>query len=231
MLSKSIKELHQVQSNILLLLASKPKSSFTELNQGKLPTDWFSFHLRQLIKNGFVEKLADKKYILTTLGKKLSLQIEAEGSIFGTSQRISILLVVKKDNKYLVQYREVEPFRKYWEFPTKRVAFGESPFDAAQKLLTDETGLKGEFNFIGLLHKVEKSGESEIFDDKYYLVFTTDRVSGELIEECNQGKNYWLTENEFRKKELLHFDLESTFALLSKGKSNLEEVVGKIIDY
>jgi ADP-ribose pyrophosphatase YjhB (NUDIX family) len=226
-----IKELHQAQSNILLLLASKPQSSFADLNQSKLSSDWFSFHLRQLIKNDFVQKLENKKYVLTPSGKKLSLQIEANGSTLGTSQRMSVLLVVKKENKYLVQQRKIEPFRKYWEFPTKRVNFGESPFDTAKRLLKDEAGLKGEFNFIGVLHKIEEGIEGGTFDDKYYLVFTVEYVGGEFIEEFNQGKNYWLTKNEFKEKELIHFDLQATFDLLDRSKSNFEEVVGKIVDY
>lgn len=219
--------MHHIQAKILTYLQKNSQGSFAELNQEKLPNDWFSYHLRQVVKNDWVEK-QDTTYTLTNQGKKVVLQI-GDDDLLMVNQRISVLLVVINNGKYVVQHRQEEPFNGYWEFPTVKVKYGELPKGVAKSLLNQELGLEGEVSFKGINHKLEKSGQ-DIFDDKYYFVFAAESITGELTSDFYGGTNHWLTKSELLAKEKKHFDLNNTFRL-TEEQVGILDVSEKLKNY
>jgi ADP-ribose pyrophosphatase YjhB (NUDIX family) len=205
--------MHHIQAKILTYLQKNSRGTFAELNQEKLPNDWFSYHIRQVIKNGWVEKY-DTAYSLTKNGKKVVLQV-GDDDVLMENQRLSVLLVVTNGKKYVVQHRHEEPFKSYWEFPTVKIKYSELPKNVAQSLLKQELGLKGKVTFRGINHKIEKSAQ-DVFDDKYYLVFMAENITDELKTEFEGGTNHWLSKSEFLNKEKKHFDLKNTFSLIEE---------------
>jgi 8-oxo-dGTP pyrophosphatase MutT (NUDIX family) len=224
-------ELHPIQAKVLTSLAKNSPATFAQLNTDNLSTDWFSYHLKYLYKHGLIEKNEHKNYRLTQSGKKLALQFDPNTISLNAAQRLSVLLIVKSAEKLLIQQRSSEPFKDFWEFPTHRIGFGESPLVAAQNLLKKEANLSGTFTFMGVLHKVEKTPDSETFDDKYYLVYEVTYVVGELAPTFEFGTNHWLNQKDFLAKEHIHYDVPSTFLIDRNGPSQLEEVSGNIQNY
>jgi hypothetical protein len=224
----SKKEINIIQAKILLSLAQMSEAKFSDLNEENLTTDWFSYHLRQVNKYGWVEK-NDSLYLLTKEGKKIALQLNKDDYTYEKVQRISVLLIIKLKNKYLIQQRKTEPFYGYWEFPTKKVGFGNNPDQEAKKLLLDETGLKGNLKFIGINHKIELIRNST-FDDKYYFVFSVSNVIGNINKSFSEGDNYWLLKKDFLNKDKKHFDLDNTFDLFNED-SLIKDVKREIENY
>lgn len=223
--------MHHCQQKIISTLAFKTQASFAELNVDQLTTDWFSFHLRQVVKNNLVQKLPNGQYTLTDEGKKQSLQLDFAADQSEKSPRLSVLLVVKNQEKYVVQQRKRQPFQGFWEFPTKKIGFGQSPLAVVQNVLASELGLEGAAEFVGVLHKLERHQEHELFDDKYYLVFLVENAHGSLQTSCAEADSFWLTRAEFDAKELSHFDQTATFELLNPSSNQLKEVVGEVEMY
>lgn len=62
-------QLNSVQGDILRRLFTQDGLRFSQVNEAKLPTDQFSYHLRQLQKVGLIAKLPDQTYGLTVRGK------------------------------------------------------------------------------------------------------------------------------------------------------------------
>ncbi len=220
--------IHPVQAQIVLLLLSQSNQSFSQLNKGELTNDWFSYHLRQVIKKGWVEK-SGKKYVLSSVGKKLALQVNPQEYELSQPQRVSVLLVIQDDDNYLIQQRLSEPFYGVWEFPTARIPFGVQAQQFAEELLKQETGIITKLQFCGVNQKVETKNKA-FFDDKYYLVFKGLKEGGEMLLNFPGGKNFWLTKQELLAKEKTHFDLRNTLRII-EGKSEMTFINGEVSEY
>jgi ADP-ribose pyrophosphatase YjhB (NUDIX family) len=219
-------DLHEIQISILKELSVDEKKPFSKLNVLKLDSDLFSYHLRQLVKNNFVTK--DEGYTLTTVGKKELLAYNNQNQPL-QHQRISILLIVKNGERYVVQKRNVAPFKDFWEFPTMKVPYGKSVEESFSLLTETELGLSGKANFLGIVHKTELLNQNLVFDDQYYLVFLIENSKGSLKKTFEEGSNHWLTLNQFKEKKT-HFDLEATLDVLNK-EAVVSEVAEEVSDY
>lgn len=222
-----MRQLHSTQAQILTLLLDGQKK-FAELNVTTMSNDWFSYHLRQSIAKGWVIKITNG-YKLSMAGKNLALQLDTDSLDISNYQRLSVLLVVQNGDKYLVQQRSTEPFKGVWEFPTSRIPFGYQPSFFAESLLQQETSLKANFTFIGINQKIE-TRQNSVFDDKYYLVFYSDKLSGRLQKCFSGGSNHWLSKEEFLQKSSVHFDLDNTFDII-ENKTIVSSITGEIEDY
>lgn len=70
-------DVHPIQANILRELLFVTNGSFGKLNKNKIGSDSFSFHLKQLINWGLVEK-TEGKYHLTTRGKEFANRFDTD---------------------------------------------------------------------------------------------------------------------------------------------------------
>src|SRR5580698_5623276 len=88
---------------------------FSEINTAKLPTDVFSYHLRQLIKAKLIEKLPDQTYRLTVVGKRQTDVLYPSGtgtSIIDQESISALLFATKRVNNqavYLAHRRMIVP--------------------------------------------------------------------------------------------------------------------------
>lgn len=106
--------------------------------------------------------------------------------------------IINKDtNEVLVQERI-----KSWEgvaFPGGKLEYGESIVPSVKREVYEETGLK--------LNSVKLCGLKDWFDktkEERYLVFlfTSSDYEGDLLDETDEGKVYWVKENELKEKTL-----------------------------
>ena len=182
--------LHPLQVELLLSLRKVSPQAFAQLQPSDIDSDLLSYHLRRLVKANLIEKESNG-YALSKSGKKLSIQLNPQTLSMYKFQRLSVLLVLTKNEKVLVQQRNIDPFSGYWEFPTQKVAFGQSIEQAAKELLRTETGLTTSLDFLGINHKVELTKES-VFDDKVYCVFAADNPKGKLKDATNEAMRHWI---------------------------------------
>ena len=223
-------EIHPVQVAILSTLSHLSQATFAQLNVQKIETDWFSYHLKKVVHEGWVIKNSDKSYILSPDGKKLALQFDSQTHAVNRSQRVSVQVVAIHDGQYWIQHRQVEPYKGVWEFPTMRVRFGESPLQTVERALSEEAGMSGVIAFRGINHKVELTESGTLFDDKYLLVFEVNDLKGELNQEFSGGTNHWLSKKKLLEKEPLHFNLQETFEVVEQNHL-LTEVKGVSAGY
>jgi hypothetical protein len=224
-------EIHPVQAKILLLLSKKENASFSELNINKLPNDWFSFHIRNLKKKEFIIKNKDTSYSLTKRGKTLSLKLNEEDLLIERDQRISIEVVLEHEGKFLFQKRLKEPYFGYYEFPSEKIKFGETPLECAIRTLEKECGIKADFEFKGVNHKVDLNEENNIMDDKYFLVLKAKFISGDLIDKFDGGENFWLSKKEIYKLKKVHFDVENVFKIFKADTPIITDITATALHY
>jgi len=107
----------------------------------------------------------------------------------GTSVESTVLYYIKKDNKYLMLFRNKKENDlnegKYMGIGG-HIENDETPTDAVIREVKEETGLD--------LLSVKERGYILFINDDYQeemYVFTSDSFKGELIE-CNEGELFWI---------------------------------------
>src|SRR4030042_5914975 len=101
-------EIHPIQVNILFVLLFRTRARFTELNNLKVPSDQFNFHIKKLIEATLIEK-TDQFYNLTPKGKEFANRFDTENLVPERQAKVSALIccirIVGGKTYYLMQKR------------------------------------------------------------------------------------------------------------------------------
>ena len=104
-----------------------------------------------------------------------------------------VMIQDKTTGKVLVQDRV-----KSWKdlsFPGGHIEDGESFYDCAVRETKEETGLDVyNLKSCGFIHWLNKT----TFERFMVFLYKTTEYSGELIAECDEGRNFWITIDEMR---------------------------------
>jgi len=218
-------ELHESQARILRELLFNNGSNFAALNSEGLSNDHFTFHIKKLVKEGWVEKTG-KKYYLTQKGKVLagtldidSLKIEKWGK---ASVAVAAVKNVKGKAYYLVQQRLKEPFFGRYGFINGKIRYGETSEATAIRELREETGLTGKPIILCVYHKLRGPSKFEISLDNFFFLYLVKNPTGKLIDTV-EGKNSWKTAEEIRKLQTFPaFDVALDIAVGGKYRPYFE---------
>ena len=104
-----------------------------------------------------------------------------------------VMIQDKQTGKVLVQDRA-----KSWKglsFPGGHIEDNESIVDSAVREVREETGLEvWSLKSCGIIHWLN----NKTFDRYLVFLFKTTDYSGDLIAECDEGRNHWITVEELR---------------------------------
>lgn len=222
-------ELHPIQIQILKSLIFKPQESFNRLNEDKISTDSFNFHLKSLVQAGLVEKKG-RWYFLTAVGKEFAnrLDVDVQKPQVEKQAKIGVLIfAVKKEGgitKYLLQQRLKHPYFGYFGGVGGKLKIGETIVEAAHREFTEETSLTARLSFAGIQHKMDYSAkEKELLEDKIFFVFKATNLKGNFTAEFQGGKNFWLSLVEIKKLGKLFPDVLGKIQMIESGKSRFYE--------
>lgn len=108
---------HHIQKHIVRVLMYKDRARFSELRPSGVDTNLFTYHLKQLIKEGYLKKV-DTLYTLSSFGLSYVDRISSEtGSIRRQPKIISMLVVQNSDGQVLLQKRTKQPYIDCWTLP------------------------------------------------------------------------------------------------------------------
>lgn len=135
--------MHHIQRDLLRTLLFVPSARFKDLKPAGMESNIFMYHLKTLIKNGYVEKL-DDGYALTSMGKHYVDRANLESLHVRIQPKIITIVVLERDDgKLAILERLHQPFIGFKGFPSGKVHYGESLQDAAKRELQEKTGLTG----------------------------------------------------------------------------------------
>ncbi len=200
-------QLHRTQVSILHSLRYTESERFNALmHPTKHTSDTFKFHLRKLVKSGYVTKLENGQYQLTPVGKEYANSLNEQRRSVEKQPKVSILMVIAKVNEvgerlYLVQKRSRNPFYGYWSEVHGRAEWGESFEATAKRQLKRQAGLDADFSIRGFRRVRDFATNEILLEDKLFVILVAKNVSGELTNDYDGGNNAWLTFDELCKQD------------------------------
>lgn len=201
-------QLHKTQLSILHTLRYAKSKRFSELMKPTGHTsDTFKFHLRKLIKAGYVIKTPEGHYQLTAQGKEYANSLNEAARTTEKQPKVSALAIVTRTTRagttqYLLQQRLRQPFYGYWSEIHGRVAWGEPFEETARRQLKRQAGLNATFtvqDFRRVRDYDKASGE--LLEDKLFVILKAVQAEGTLTNNYAGGTNAWLTAEELDNKQ------------------------------
>lgn len=102
----------------------------------------------------------------------------------------SVLVYARRSDEVLVMHRNKEPNLGLWVAPGGKVEIGESPYDAAQREMLEETGLTVEqLQFRGFCTEVSPRPDWQWL----LFIFVTGAFHGDLHSDRREGDLAWVT--------------------------------------
>jgi ADP-ribose pyrophosphatase YjhB (NUDIX family) len=188
-------DLNDIQAGIVRELFFHDNLRFAEVNADNLPSDQFSYHLRQLIKYGLIEKTPENTYRLSTLGRTRAIMLyPTEGNYIEQGFLAVRLLLTKEENGqqlFLMQKRSAVPFQGTYATPGDKILFGEDAHVAAKRAMHMQTDLECDVELKGVKH-YKDNYLGKIVQDKYFFIFRATDPRGTLKPKGRTGENVWL---------------------------------------
>ncbi len=185
---------HHIQKHIVDQLAHTEKLSFSDLKPDNLDNNAFNYHLKNLLRDGFINKI-DEGYRLSSEGRRLWRRLQERPEDFSVRAISVLFLAVKNQGKWLLYRRKTHPLLGKVGFMHAYPSHQSSITAAAQDALQKATGLNAEFRVIGSGFFRTYAGEQlESFTN--FTMLTADQSSGELLQNGEDAEFFWVSELE-----------------------------------
>ncbi|KKW04843.1 MAG: NUDIX hydrolase [Candidatus Saccharibacteria bacterium GW2011_GWC2_48_9] len=134
---------HHIQKHIISVLLYQKIARFSELRPPRTDTNLFSYHLKLLQKNTFVEKI-ERGYTLSPRGLSYVDRVNADKLFVRRQPKIITMLLVQDGyGNILLQRRTKQPYIDTWTLPYGKVHIDDnSVFDGAVREVVEKLGLE-----------------------------------------------------------------------------------------
>jgi 8-oxo-dGTP diphosphatase len=220
--------IHETQMIIVRYLLFTPYAGFAQLQKAtNLTSDHFTFHVRKLMEQGYVEK-EGSRYALTPQGKEYADRMDTDENVIEKQPKVTVMITLERQNKngereFLFQQRKKSPYYNFWGRVGGKVRWGESIIEAAQRELKEETNLEADMKYQLLYHKRDfDKASGKLLEDKIFLCVYGTNYKGVLKEEFEAGVNKWMTIEEFHKQEKRFTNVDVCIELMEAGERFVE---------
>jgi len=193
--------MHEIKKEILKKLTATRKARYSELKRKSLEGNIFSYHLKALIKEGYIVQ-RDKGYVLTPQGKHLVDRVSLGNFKDRVQPKIITVIILKRRGKYLLYQKKKQPFFDHVGFPYGKIHLGERLGEAAARELTEKSGLEATLKYRGHVY-LTVHDEADLVSSMLCHVFTGNQIKGKLLKEFPSGTCFWGKLEDFPKQNLL----------------------------
>lgn len=219
------------KAQILRKLIYSPELRFSDMQIEGMTSKHFTYYLNQLVDEGLIAK-KDRYYYLTIAGKDFIGRLDLDTMQQEKQPKVSVAINVRRKTEggyeFLLSKRLKQPYLGKVGGFIGKVRFGEKLEDAARRELLEESGMTGDFKYVGILRKMARNQDlpdAPIVQDQFMVFFLVDNPRGELLEELPENKNFWVPEAEIATRDdLFNTYIEMLEFVLTKHQPNPEMI-------
>ena len=155
---------HHIQKYIMSVLMYQKTARFRDLRPPSTDTNLFAYHLKQLVKNGLVDK-CDGGYTLSLRGLAYVDRISTEKFQMRVQPKIITMLVIQNsEGDLLLQKRIKQPYIDTWTLPYGKLHIDDDSIkDAARREASEKLGLNNQpLNHAGDCYIRVKQGDTTL---------------------------------------------------------------------
>lgn len=183
--------MHWIQKEILKQLILHPQRRYSELKPDGVEGNLFMYHLRSLIRDGYVAKTGSGRYALSADGKRYADRLSLDTLKPRIQPKIVSMIVCRNARGEYLLYRRVrQPFSGMVSFPHGKIHLGETVAEAAARELSEKGGLRATLRHCGEVYlTVYQAGE--LVTQTLCHVFTASRPVGTIRSDETIGSCFW----------------------------------------
>lgn len=217
-----MKDLHPIQIQILKTLLFQPISRFSDLNQGEITNDHFTFHVKRLLNKGYLEKTAGG-YKLSPQGMELAGRIDTQSDTIVSQPKLGVAICLFKDSEVLLSSRLKDQAIGQVGLHTEKTRLGEKLLETVDRCIKKEIGnISYSAEFKGVSHPQVRTG-NDLELDVVLLCFRVEYKGGDIFTVTPEGKNLWVKLDQLDKVPNLMNGIGKVVNKLSSDKAFLEE--------
>jgi len=130
---ESVSVNHHIQKHIIDVLMYAEIARFRDLRPPKTDTNLFTYHLNNLVKANFLQKV-EGGYSLSRLGLSYVDRVSTEKKVVRTQPKIiTMLLIQNSEGDVLLQKRDKQPYINEWTLPYGKLHIDDQTLHAAAK--------------------------------------------------------------------------------------------------
>ena len=135
---------HHIQKHIIGVLYHRRIARFRDLRPPRTDTNLFSYHLKLLLRSGYIEK-CDGGYTLGRSGLLYVDRVSEKKMTVRTQPKIVTMLVVQNsDGDILLQQRTKQPYIDSWTLPYGKLHIDDPTIEAAaRREAFEKLGIQG----------------------------------------------------------------------------------------
>jgi len=199
-------------NKIFKVLMHFPGSTFSDLWDKKIESNKFTYYLKKMEKDELIEK-KDGKYFLTLNGKSIATTISGETGQNKKRPYLALLLIIKKNDNYILYHRMKEPYYGNCGFPGAKVDFGEEVLESATRELKEETGLEGNGKIVAVQNALTINN-GKVFGHMTQFFVLFENPTGELITESREGIYEWAKKEKILSQKNLFPDVAKAIQIV-----------------
>ncbi len=208
-------------NKIFKTLMHFPGSTFSDLWDKSIESNKFTYYLKKIENDGFIEK-REGRYYLTLKGKSEVATISGDTGKSMKRPYVALLLVPRREGKYILYHRMKEPYYGHCGFPGAKLEMGEEILAGAERELLEETGLRGKGKIVAVQNAITLN-DDEVFAHMTQFIVLFEEPKGELVTENREGTYKWATKNEILSQKNLFPDIPNVIKLIEKKEFALIE--------
>jgi hypothetical protein len=200
-------QLHQAQVSILKTLRRAESVRYKDMRlPTELDSDVFKFHLRKLVKLGYIRKLPTSYYELSASGKEFANNLDEQARVQQKQPKLSLVMVASRPDAsgqdlFLLQQRFRNPFWGFWGLVSGPAHWGVPFEETAAAEFQKQTGLSASFEVRSFCRQRDYGTASgNLLEDKLFVVLSASRLRGRLGSMWLGGSNKWMALGELERQ-------------------------------
>lgn len=183
--------MHWIQKHSLRQLILHKEQRFSQLKPRDVESNLFMYHLKQLMREGYVHKLPSGMYELSAKGQRFADELSLKSLERRAQPHIVILVAVSdQQGRWLLYRRKRQPLINQIGFPYGKLHLGESIQAAAERELREKTGLTARLQHRGDGY-ITMYESQETISEVFFHLFVGNQPQGQLRADHETGEALW----------------------------------------